>query len=169
MAPEPEFLVVGRIVRPHGVRGEILMKIMTAYPERLADIQTVYLGHDHKPYRIEQLRSHNKGILICFEGIYNRDLAEELRNLSVGIHIKDAVPLENGEFYLFQIEGIRVITDEGQELGRLTDLIETGANDVYIVTGPGGEEILIPAIPDVIRQIDTERGVMVVHLLEGLL
>lgn len=165
----PEFLIVGQVVRPHGVRGEIGMKILTAYPERLLSIEKLYLGDDHRLYHVSRMRRHSEGMLIQLQGIKDRDDAETLRGLMVHIHIDNAVPLEDGEYYLFQIEGIRVVTDEGAELGRLTGLLETGANDVYVVTAPDGKEILLPVIPDVIRKVDVDAQVMTVHLIEGLL
>lgn len=166
---EPEFLVVGQIVRPHGVRGEVGMKIMTAYPERLPQIETLYVGPEHHPYTIRRMRRHMDGMIIHLEGISDRNEAETLRGMFVHIHIDDAVPLDEGEYYLFQIEGMQVVADTGQELGRLTNLIETGANDVYVVTTPDDREILLPVIPEVIQRVDTTTGVMTVHLLEGLI
>jgi 16S rRNA processing protein RimM len=168
-SPEPEYLIVGEIIRPHGVRGDVAMKSLTAYPERLGDIETLYVGEDFTPYQVKRIRPHQAGMIILFQGLSDRDQAEELRGEMVRIHMDDAVPLEDGEYYLFQIEGIRVVTDEGQELGHLTDYIETGANDVYIITTPEGSEVLIPAIPDVIRQVDLEAHVMTIRLLDGLI
>lgn len=165
---EPEFLIVGQIIRPHGVRGEVAMKIMTDYPERLSEIETLYVGPHHQPLAVSRLRRTGEGILIQFEEIDTREQAEPLRGLLVHISRADAVPLGDGEVYLFQLQGIRVITDAGEELGRLTGLIETGANDVYEVTGEQGRELLLPAIPEVIRHIDVRGRVMTVHLLDGL-
>ena len=165
----PEYLIVGEIIRPHGVRGDVAMKAVTAYPERLSEIETLYVGEDFTPYRVKRARQHRAGMLLLFESITDRDQAEELRGQTVYVHIDDAVPLEEGEFYLYQLEGIRVVTDEGVELGELTDYIETGANDVYIITTPDGDEVLIPAIPDVIQEIDLEEHTMTVKLLEGLI
>lgn len=168
-SPEPEFLIVGRVVRPHGVRGDIAMKILTDYPERLVEIETVHVGPDHTPYTIERVRNHKIGLLIKFEEIDDRDEAEALREHFVYVHRSNAIPLEEGEYYLYQLEGMRVVTEEGEELGRLTDYIVTGANDVYIISRPDGTELLIPAIPDVIREVDVASGTMTVRLLEGLM
>ena len=168
-SPEPEYLIVGEIIRPHGVRGDVAMKSLTAYPERLGDIEQLYVGADHVPYRVKRIRPHQSGMLILFQGIADRNQAEELRGEMVYIHLDDAIPLEDGEYYLYQIEGIRVVTDEGQELGHLTDYIETGANDVYIITTSEGGEVLIPAIPDVIQAVDLDAHVMTVRLLDGLI
>ena len=145
------------------------MKIITAYPERLLQFETLYVGPEYRPYTLRRMRRHSDGMIVRLEGISDRNTAETLRGMFVHISIDDAIPLEEGEYYLFQIEGIRVIVeDTEQELGRLTGVIETGANDVYVVTTPDDREILIPAIPEVIRQVDTITGVMTVHLLEGL-
>ncbi len=167
-SPEPEFLIVGRITRPHGIRGEVAMRNMTDYPERLLEVETLYVGPEHRPYRVKRMRRHADGMLIAFEGVGDRNLAAVLREQFVYIHISDAVPLEEGEYYLFQIEGIRVVTEDGRQLGRLTGLIETGANDVYIITSDEGKEVLIPAIPEVIQDVDVPGRVMTVKLLEGL-
>lgn len=165
---EPEFLLVGRIIRPHGVRGEVGMRLMTEHPEHLLSLKKLYLGPEHKPYLVARMRRHQDGMIIQFVEIKDRDQAELLRETMVYIHVQDAIPLEDGEYYLFQIEGILVVTEEGEELGRLTGLIETGANDVYVVTTPAGGELLLPAIPDVIRKVDVDAGRMTVKLLEGL-
>lgn len=148
------------------------MRVFTDYPERLAAIKQLYIqtgGHQpYRPYRVKKVRQHAKGRLLQFFEVPDRDAAELLRESRVYVHINDAVPLEEGEYYLFQIEGIRVITDEGQELGHLTDWIETGANNVYVVTGAEDKQVLLPAIPEVILKVDLESKVMTVHLLDGL-
>jgi 16S rRNA processing protein RimM len=165
---EPEFLIVGKISRPHGVRGEVGMILMTQHPEHLLSVKKLYVGSNYKPYRVERMRRHQEGMIILFADLKDRDQAELLREQMVHIHMRDAVPLEDGEYYLFQIEGILVVSEEGEELGRLTGLIETGANDVYVVTTPAGGELLLPAIPDVIKNVDVQGGKMTVHLLDGL-
>jgi 16S rRNA processing protein RimM len=167
-ASEPDFLIVGRIIRPHGVRGDVSMMIITDYPERLLDTEILYVGPTHRPHRVVGARRHRDAILLRFEGVPDRDGAEAFRNQFVYIRRCDAVPLEEGEFYFHQLENIRVVTDEGEELGRLVNFIETGANDVYIVHGPRGE-LLLPAIPEVILHVDVTAHIMTVHLIEGLI
>jgi 16S rRNA processing protein RimM len=166
---EPEFLIVGQVIRPHGIRGEVGMKTLTAYPERLLHVETLYIGPGCEPIHVGRIRPHSEGMIIHFDGVDDRDAAEDLRGLLVHVHIDDAVPLAEGEVYLWQIEGIRVVTDAGQELGRVTGLFETGANDVYVVTTPEGGEVLLPAIPEVILKVNVEAQVMTVHLMNGLL
>jgi 16S rRNA processing protein RimM len=144
------------------------MKLMTEHPEHLQTLKRVYIGPQHKKYEVKRMRRHHTGMIIQLAEITDRDQAELLRDQMVHIAIKDAIPLEDGEYYLYQIEGIRVVSEEGEDLGKLTGLIETGANDVYVITTPEGKELLLPAIPDVIKHVDVPSKVMTVHLLEGL-
>jgi 16S rRNA processing protein RimM len=144
------------------------MHIMTQHPEHLLTLKQLYVGPEYKPYKVTRMRRHHTGMIIQFAELTDRDQADLLRNQMIYISIKDAIPLEDGEYYLYQIEGIQVVSDEGETLGRVTGLIETGANDVYVVTTPEGKELLLPAISDVIKNVDVPAGVMTVHLLEGL-
>lgn len=104
-------------------------------------------------------------MLITLDGYEDRDKAEALRGELVLVRLEDAVPLRHGEYYHHQIIGLSVVTDEGEELGSVAEIIKTGANDVYVVRGQGGE-VLLPAIQSVIRKIEPSR--MIVHLLPGL-
>lgn len=166
--PEPRFLAVGRVLRPHGVRGELRVEILTGYPERLPLHSTLYLGSDARAYRVERVRFHRGAALIKLVGCEDANAAEGLRDQLVQIPLKEAVPLEEGEYYHFQLLGVEVTTEEGNSLGRVTEVLDTGANDVFVVRGPHGE-ILIPAIEEVVRELDLESGHMVVMLLPGLL
>jgi 16S rRNA processing protein RimM len=165
--PEPAFLAIGRVLRPHGVRGELRVEIHTDYPERFGVYRRVYLGSDHTAYQISGHRFHQGRVLLKLREVTDRTAAEELRGQWVYIAMEDALPLAEGEVYLHDMLGLRVLTVEGEELGEVTDLIETGANPVYVVRGMQGE-ILIPDIPDVIEKIDLEAGELIVHLMEGL-
>jgi 16S rRNA processing protein RimM len=168
-SPEPEFLVVGRIIKPHGIRGDLAMKVITDYPERLPEIETLYVGPAFEPYQVKRVRFHAGGTLMLFKGVEDRNAAELLRGMLVYVHIDDAVPLEEGEYYLFQIIGAQVVTGDGRVIGTLTDFLETGANDVYVITSPDNKEILIPVIPEVIKQVDVDKKVVTINLLDGLL
>lgn len=172
-APEPRYLLVGRILRPHGVRGELRVAILTDYPDRLAQHTHFYLAHSKSPevvrrYPVGGLRLHKKYLLLKLEGCDDRNAADELRGMLVQIPIEDAVPLEEGEYYLFQLIGVRVETESGEWLGQIDHVIETGANEVYVVRGPRGE-VLLPGVDDVVLELDLESKCMVVRLLPGLL
>jgi 16S rRNA processing protein RimM len=170
----PPFLLLGRVMRPHGVRGEICIQILTAYPERIVADMRVYLGNDPKDpssavaRRVESARKHQRYLLLQLEGITDRSAAELMRGEYVMVPLQDAIPLDAGEFYLFQVIGLAVYTEEGEHLGEVVDVIETGANDVYVVRGPHGE-VLLPAIDECVLDVDIDGGKMTVHLLEGLL
>lgn len=165
---EPRFLAVGRVLRPHGVRGELRVELLTSYPERLPHHRVLYLGDDAQPYPVERIRLQPEAALIKLSGCDDRDQAEVLRGQLIQIPIEMAVPLEEDEYYHFQIVGVEVSTDQGERLGRVVEVLDTGANDVYVIRGPRGE-VLIPAIEDVVRELDMEGGRMVVTLLPGLL
>jgi 16S rRNA processing protein RimM len=170
----PKYLLLGEILRPHGVKGELRLRLLTDYPERISKLKTVYLGGDPddpevKSYRVQHMRMNQDYGLLKLTGIEDRDQADLLRELFVMVDIKHAVPLEEDEVYLYQLIGLRVQSDSGEELGVLREVLETGANDVYVVDSPAYGEILIPVTEETIVKTDPEAGVMIVHLLDGLL
>ncbi len=171
--PEPRYLTVGRVLRPHGVRGELRVGILTDYPERLGQHVYFYLARPDSPAAaqprlVEKWRLHRGAMLLKLAGCDDRDQAEELRGFLVQIPFEEAVPLEEGEYYYFQLPGLRVETEEGELLGLVVEVIDTGANDVYVVRGPGGD-LLLPAIDDVILNLDLQARRMTVRLLPGTL
>jgi 16S rRNA processing protein RimM len=166
---EPDFLVVGKLRRPHGVRGEILMDVYTDFPERLKTGVTVYIGPEHTPARIRNTRWQAPAMLIAFERYETREEAGLLRNLLVHVRADDRPPLDEGEYYHHQLLGMQVIEESGEYLGVLSGILETGANDVFIVTTPEGREVLLPATDEVLLEIDLDRKQMRVHLLPGLI
>jgi 16S rRNA processing protein RimM len=160
-------LAVGRILRPHGLGGELRVEIHTDYPERFALHEHFYLGDQHTPFVLEGLRFHQGLALFKLQGIDDRTQAEAWREQWVWIPTQKAVPLEEGECYLYQIMHMRVVTVDGEELGEVTDIIETGANDVYVVQGARGE-ILVPDIDQVVVVVDVPAKQITVRLIEGL-
>ncbi|MBW8009731.1 MAG: 16S rRNA processing protein RimM [Chloroflexi bacterium] len=166
---KPDFLAVGKLHRPHGLHGEILMGIQTDFPERLQPEGTVFIGDEKEPITIRSSRPHSKGLLISFNDYESRDQVAELRNQMVFVRTADRPPLPEGVYYHHQLIGLQVITDQGKELGVLAEILETGANDVYLVRVKGGKDILLPAIDEVIKHIDLQSGKVLVHLIPGLL
>jgi 16S rRNA processing protein RimM len=173
MTLAPNYLLVGEILRPHGVRGELRMRIRTDHPERIGELEQILLGRDIEgkltPYPVEHLRMHQGYGLLKLKGVDDRDRADTLRGYYVLIDREDAVPLAEDEIYLYQLIGLNVTTDEGELLGTLVDILETGANDVYVIDSPTYGEVLIPDIDETILDIDIAAGTMTVHLLDGLL
>ncbi len=172
--PEPAYLLLGEILRPHGVMGEVKMRVLTAYPERLSELESVFLGSspdgdDAREYAVERVRMNREYALVKLREIHDRTEADKIRDLYVMVELEDAIPLEEDEFYLYQLIGLTVKTVEGETLGALTEVLETGANDVYIVDSPQYGEVLIPATPETIIQTDISGGVVIVKLPDGLL
>lgn len=153
---EPVFLAVGLIRRPHGVKGEVVMDVLTDFPERLVVGRRVYLGEAHRPTRIRSVRPADRAVLIAFEGFEDRDQVLELRNTYLYVRSDELPPLPEGEYYHHQLLGLQVVDAQGQGLGILVEILETGANDVYVVRSESGEEILLPAIEGVILEVDLE-------------
>lgn len=171
---EPRFLILGEVLRPHGIRGELRMRILTDYPERITQLDQVYLADspdavDVDAYQVEYMRMHQGYGLLKLKGIDDRTQAEDFRELYVMVAFKDAVPLEEGEFYLFQLIGLEVHTEDGGILGKITDVIETGANDVYVVDSPEHGEVLIPVLDETILEVNIAEGRALVKLPDGLL
>jgi 16S rRNA processing protein RimM len=165
---EPVFLVVGKLRKPHGLHGELRMEVITDFPERLQPGVTVYAGADYHPIRIRSRRWHGSLLLIAFEGYTDPESAGVLRNRLVSVRADDRPPLPEGEFYHHQLLGLDVVSDEGEALGEVVQILETGANDVYIVRPQAGPDLLLPAIDEVVLDVDLAEGSMRVHLLPGL-
>ena len=166
-ACEPAFVAVGKLRRPHGVQGEMLMEVHTDFPERLTEGKTVFVGTEYRPYRFTSTRHHNLGMIVKFNGISDRDSAGELRNQLVYVKTDDLPKLPEGEFYLHQIIGFKVLDENGVILGYLQEILETGANDVYLVKPEQSqEELLLPAIESVILDVNFENREIIVRLPE---
>jgi 16S rRNA processing protein RimM len=170
----PRFLLLGEILRPHGVRGEVRMRLLTDYPERIAQLEYVYIGSspdaaEPARYVVQHMRMHQNYGLLKLETIDDRNAAERLRALMVMVTLEDAVPLEADEIYLYQLINLTVQTKAGETLGVITDVLETGANDVYIIDSPTYGEVLIPVTTETIVKTDIEAGIVIVQLPEGLL
>ncbi|UCC88754.1 MAG: 16S rRNA processing protein RimM [Anaerolineales bacterium] len=166
---EPRFIAIGRIIRPHGVRGEVSVEVLTDFPERFDTLEVVHLGEamHAEPWQITASRWHKDHVLLTLQGCEDRTSAQRLRGLLVQIPIEEAMGLPEDEYYPHQLIGLDVVTVEGEELGRISEILYTNANDVYVVIGPRGQ-ILLPAIAEVIECVDLDAGQMRVRLMEGL-
>lgn len=174
MDKRPEYLMIGEVLRPHGVQGELRIRILTDYPERIGELQTVYLGTDVesptlKPYAVEGMRMHQNYGLLSLHGINTRDQADRLRGKFIMVDMEHAVPLEEGEFYLFELLGLEVHTVDGESLGTIIEVIETGANDVYVVQSQRFGEVLVPVTEETVLETNIAAGIVTVRLPEGLL
>lgn len=162
------FIAIGHIAAVFGVKGEVKVTLATDFPERFQGLETVYLGPDARPVRMVSSRPHQDNLLVRLEGYDDRDAAQTLQGLWIQVPQADILPLGEGEHYVFQLVGLRVLTTDGRDLGVIEEILSTPANDVFVVRGEAGE-VLIPYINDVIAEERLDAGEMIVHPLPGLL
>ncbi len=170
---QQNYVAVGQIVGPHGIRGEVKVEPMTDFPERFRKGARVFLGAatnatDVVATEIAAARPHQGRWLVLFSSIKDRNTAETLRDQYVLIPEADLMPLGEHENYAHDLIGLDVVTTDGLALGKLVEILFTSANDVYIVRGQSGET-LIPATRDVVVSVDLAGRQMTVTLPEGLL
>lgn len=162
---------IGSVSTTHGVHGEVKVYPTTDDPGRYKKIKEVILdnGKEKKTAHIEQTKFFKQMVIVKFKECNSMDEAEKLRGYELYVTREHAIPLKKNEYYIADLIGMKVMTDEGSELGIIDDVLQTGANDVYVVKQPSGKEVLLPAIKDCILSVDIEAGLMEVHVLDGLL
>ncbi len=174
MNPEthsPEFVLVGQIIKPHGVLGAVKVKPLTDDPKRFLSLKTVFLGEEDKAgeqYVIERVQFQNSNLILTFEHINSRDEAEQWRRQYIQIPTSEALPLPEGEHYFYELVGLLVVTNKGDKIGVVKDIVSYPANDVIVVKSDD-KEILIPDIPDIVERIDMDAGEIVINPMPGLL
>ena len=163
-------LRVGVISSTHGVRGEVKVYPTTDDPERFLDLEEVILdtGRERLPLKIENVKFFKNMVILKFKGIDDRNDVERMRQAKLLVTRENAVELGKDEYFIADLIGIQVVSDEGEELGTIYDVLQTGANDVYVVSKDGAKDLLIPAIHACIQNVDVAAGQMEVHLLPGL-
>ncbi|MGI6091460.1 MAG: 16S rRNA processing protein RimM [Veillonellaceae bacterium] len=160
-----ELIVIGQIVAPHGVRGDVRVFPHTDFPERFAKTKRVVL-EDGSALDVENAKFHKQFVLVKFRNVNTMNDAEKLRGKLLHVNRQDVVPLPEGHFYHFDIIGLKVYTESGEYLGIVTDILETGSNDVYVTEQEDQKPILIPALKEVVLKIDIPSGRMTVKLQE---
>lgn len=164
--PERVRLTIGTILGPHGVNGEFKVRVQTDDPEHLLTIKRLYLGDETTPRTVLGTRLHAGNALMRLQGISTPETVERFRGTPLRIRGADARPLAANEYFLYQIIGLDVFDENGNRLGHVADLMETGANDVLVIASDdGGADILLPSHPDVIVAMDPAAGRIVVRPL----
>lgn len=165
-----QYITIGKIVNTQGHRGEVRVIPLTDFPERFSAMDKAFieLNGQTKLINIEKTYPHKKFIIIKFAGINDMNAAETLKNAKLLIPRDELMPLPEDTFYIFDIVGVGVFTEEGRYLGQVQDVLQTGANDVFIVEGETTRPLLIPALKQVVRDVDIEQKKMTVCLPEGL-
>lgn len=163
-------LKVGVITSTHGIRGEVKVFPTTDDPERYRKLKRVMLdtGKETLDMEIASVKFFKNMVILKFKGIDNINDVEKYRKAELYVSREDAVPLEENEYFIADLIGLRVISDENEELGVLDDVLQTGANDVYVIRRTGTADLLVPAIHECVKEVDLNTGKMIVHLLPGL-
>ena len=164
-------LEIGQIVNTFGIKGIVKVNPWVNDVTRFDDLKKVYIKirKSLKELEIEEVKYHKNQVLLKFKGIETVEQAEILRNAIIEIDRKDAIPLEEGEYFIADLLESEVYTDEGEKLGILEDIFNTGSNDIYVVKNELGKSILLPRIKEVFKEIDVENKKIIVHLIEGLI
>ena len=165
-----EFLEIGQIVNTFGIKGMVKVKPFTDDITRFDKLDKVYVQSNKtkKQYEIEEVKYHKDMVLIKFKGIDRVEDAELLRNSYLKVNRQDEPELEEGTYYIVDLIGLDVYSDEGKLLGKLDDVFNSGSCDIYVVKDELGKQLLLPAISDVIKEINLEEKKIVAHLLKGL-
>lgn len=166
-----EYLEIGQIVNTFGIKGAVKVMPFTDDVTRFEQLKTVLVvkGGQKQEITIEEVKYHKNMVLLKLKGIDDMNAAEKLKGLYLQIHRKDAIPLPEDTYFIADLIGLCVYTEEGTYLGKVEDIYSTKANDVYVVKDELGKQVLLPGIGEVIKDIDLEKETITVHLLEGLL
>jgi 16S rRNA processing protein RimM len=169
-ATADEYLLVGTIGLPFGIKGQVKLHTVTTRPEHLSRIKTVYLGDERVATRMRRAAEHKHALMIVtLAGIEDRTTAETLRGTEVYIRQQDAAPLDEDEYFFHDLPGLRVETTAGEVVGTVSEVLETGANDVLVVRRENGQEALIPMTREVIKELDVAAQRVVIEPIQGLL
>lgn len=166
-----QLLKVGIISSTHGIRGQVKVYPTTDDVRRFDDLKTVILKtrDSEQTLHVESVQYFKQFAIVKFKEYNSINDVEQYKNAPLFVTRKDAVPLEEDEYFIADLIGLTVETDEGKTLGKVADVIQTGANDVYVVHTAEDKELLLPAIRDCVRSVDMEKGTIMVHLMDGLL
>lgn len=161
---------IGQIINTHGHRGEIKIYPLTDDLNRYFELEHVYIkkGDEYKEYHLDRVRTHQGLVLLFLKEIEDMNEAEKLKGLYIELPLSELKPLPQGQYYNFQLIG-QLVYENGHLLGKVTEILKTGSNDVYVIKDAQGREICLPALKEVVRSIDLTSGRMEVKLPAGLL
>ena len=161
--------IIGYVIKPHGIKGELKVKSVSPFPERFKDLEKIYIKQEAlNTYSIERVRIANKYIYLKLVEVISRNEAELLRECEILVEKKDLISLSADEYFIHDLVGCDIVAENGEELGKLIDVMQMTSNDVYVIRSQEGKEILLPAIKDVIKNIDIKTRKIKIHLINGL-
>ncbi len=158
-------ITIGKIIAPQGVRGEVRVMPLTDFPERFKQLKIALLD-DGTSLPVESVRYHQQVVLLKFRGLDNRNAIEHLKNKLIKVEREDLIPLPEGHYHIFDIIGLSVYNEQEECLGKISDVLQTGSNDVYIVEQKDKQPLLIPGLKTVVLTIDIANSKMIVKLQE---
>ena len=164
-------LEIGQIVNTFGIKGFVKVNPFVDDVLRFDDLEKVYIRRNKeiKELQVEEVKYHKNMVLIKFKGIDKVEDAELLRNFYLEVDRENAIELEEGEYFIADLLGMNVLTEENEQLGKLEDIFNAGSSDIYVVKTEEGKQILLPAISEVVKEINLKENKIIVHLLEGLI
>lgn len=166
-----KYLEIGQIVNTFGIKGMVKIKPFTDDINRFDRLKKIYISNKNgkKEYQIQEVKYHKNMVLMKLKGIDTPEQADLLRQSYLLVDRADEEPLEEGVYYIVDLLGLEVYTDDNKLLGKVDDIFNTGSNDIYVVKDEMGKQILLPGIPDVLKNVDLEKGRITVHLIPGLI
>ena len=166
-----KYLEIGQIVNTFGIKGMVKIKPFTDDINRFDRLKKVYISNKNgkKEYQIQEVKYHKNMVLMKLEGVDTPEQADLLRQSYLLVDRADEEPLEEGVYYIVDLLGLEVYTDDNKLLGKVDDIFNKGSNDIYVVKDEMGKQILLPGIPDVLKNVDLEKGRITVHLIPGLI
>ncbi len=166
-----KYLEIGQIVNTFGIKGMVKIKPFTDDINRFDRLKKIYISNKNgkKEYQIQEIKYHKNMVLMKLEGVDTPEQADLLRQSYLLVDRADEEPLEEGVYYIVDLLGLEVYTDDNKLLGKVDDIFNTGSNDIYVVKDEMGKQILLPGIPDVLKNVDLEKGRITVHLIPGLI
>lgn len=166
-----KYLEIGQIVNTFGIKGMVKIKPFTDNIKRFDKLKSICIENKKikKEYQIEEIKYHKNMVLMKLEGINTPEEADALRQSYLLVDRQKEEPLEEGVYYIVDLLGLEVYTDEGQLLGLVDDIFNTGSNDVYVIKDELGKQILLPGIPEVLKEVNLEEGKITIHLIKGLI
>ena len=166
-----KYLEIGQIVNTFGIKGMVKIKPFTDDINRFDRLKKIYISNKNgkKEYQIQEVKYHKNMVLMKLEGVDTPEQADLLRQSYLLVDRADEEPLEEGVYYIVDLLGLEVYTDDNKLLGKVDDIFNTGSNDIYVVKDEMGKQILLPGIPDVLKNVDLEKGMITVHLIPGLI
>ena len=166
-----KYLEIGQIVNTFGIKGMVKIKPFTDDIKRFDKLKTIYIENKkgRKEYEIEEVKYHKDMVLMKLKNVNTIEEAENFRQSYLLVDRKKEEPLEEGVYYIVDLIGLEVYTDEGELIGRVDDIFNTGSNDIYVVKDELGKQILFPGTDEVLKEVNLEKGRITIHLIEGLM